>query len=93
MNYVKIVATLYENTGKVVGTDFTYTKVDVRLWAGGSDAAKCLRKTYVSIQRDGSVSEEVIASDMRANAFKESINPKSSSDPIILCWSRSGSYF
>ena len=29
MNYVKIVATFYDNTGKVVGTDFTYTNVDV----------------------------------------------------------------
>ena len=29
MNYVKIVATLYDNTGKVVGTDFTYPNVDV----------------------------------------------------------------
>jgi hypothetical protein len=29
MNYVKIVATLYDKTGKVVGTDFTYTDVDV----------------------------------------------------------------
>jgi hypothetical protein len=29
MNYVKIVATLYDDTGKVVGTDFTYTDVDV----------------------------------------------------------------
>ena len=65
----------------------------MRLWAGGLDAAKSLLKTYASIQSDESVSEEVIASDMRANAFKESINPKSSSDPIILCWSRSGSYF
>jgi hypothetical protein len=29
MNYVKIVSTFYDNTGKVVGTDFTYTNVDV----------------------------------------------------------------
>jgi hypothetical protein len=29
MNYVKIVSTFYDNTGKVVGTDFTYTYVDV----------------------------------------------------------------
>jgi hypothetical protein len=29
MNYVKIVSTLYDNAGKVVGTDFTYTSVDV----------------------------------------------------------------
>jgi hypothetical protein len=29
MKYVKIVATLYDDTGKVVGTDFTYTDVDV----------------------------------------------------------------
>src|ERR1051326_379163 len=25
MNYVKILSTLYDKTGKVVGTDFTYT--------------------------------------------------------------------
>ena len=29
MNYVKIVATLYDKTGKVVGTDFTYADVGV----------------------------------------------------------------
>jgi hypothetical protein len=29
MKYIKIVATLYDKTGKVVGTDFTYTDVDV----------------------------------------------------------------
>lgn len=29
MNYVKIVATFYDNTGKVVGTDFTYSNIDV----------------------------------------------------------------
>jgi hypothetical protein len=29
MNYVKIVSTLYDSTRKVVGTDFTYTNVDV----------------------------------------------------------------
>jgi len=29
MNYVKIVATLYDKTGKVVGTDFTYTDIEV----------------------------------------------------------------
>ena len=29
MNYVKVVATFYDNTRKVVGTDFTYTNVDV----------------------------------------------------------------
>jgi hypothetical protein len=56
--------------------------ITLRLWAGGLDAAKYLRKTYVSIQRDGSVGEEVITSDMRAKAFKEGIDPKSLSDPI-----------
>jgi hypothetical protein len=29
INYVKIVATLYDNAGKVVGTDFTYSNIDV----------------------------------------------------------------
>ena len=29
LNYVKIVATLYDKTGKVVGTDFTYTDIEV----------------------------------------------------------------
>jgi hypothetical protein len=29
MNYVKVVSTFYDNTGKVVGTDFAYTNVDV----------------------------------------------------------------
>jgi hypothetical protein len=29
MNYVKIVATLYDKGGKVVGTDFTYSDIDV----------------------------------------------------------------
>ncbi|HJT47414.1 MAG TPA: FxLYD domain-containing protein [Nitrososphaeraceae archaeon] len=29
MNYVKIVATLYDKTGKVVGTDFTFSDIDV----------------------------------------------------------------
>jgi hypothetical protein len=29
MNYVKIVSTFYDSTRKVVGTDFTYTDVDV----------------------------------------------------------------
>jgi hypothetical protein len=29
MNYVKIVSTFYDNTRKAVGTDFTYTNVDV----------------------------------------------------------------
>jgi len=29
MNYVKIISTFYDNTGKVVGTDFTYSNVDV----------------------------------------------------------------
>jgi|SRR5215212_6658538 len=28
-NYVKIVSTFYDNTGKVIGTDFTYSNVDV----------------------------------------------------------------
>jgi hypothetical protein len=46
------------------------------------DAAKSLRKTYASLQSDGSVNEEVITHDMRTKAFKESINPKASSDPI-----------
>jgi hypothetical protein len=29
MNYVKIVSTLYDKGGKVVGTDFTYSDIDV----------------------------------------------------------------
>jgi hypothetical protein len=29
MNYIKIVSTFYDNTRRVVGTDFTYTNVDV----------------------------------------------------------------
>jgi hypothetical protein len=29
MNYVKVVSIFYDNAGKVVGTDFTYTNVDV----------------------------------------------------------------
>jgi hypothetical protein len=29
MNYVKITSTFYDDTGKVVGTDFTYSNVDV----------------------------------------------------------------
>jgi hypothetical protein len=29
-DYVKIVATLYEKGGKVVGTDFTYSDIDVQ---------------------------------------------------------------
>jgi hypothetical protein len=29
MNYVKIVSTFYDSTRKVIGTDFTYTNVDV----------------------------------------------------------------
>lgn len=29
MNYVKVVSTFYDDAGKVVGTDFTYTNVDV----------------------------------------------------------------
>ena len=56
--------------------------ITLRLWAGSSDAAKSLRKTYASLQSDGSANEEVITPDMRTKAFKESINPKASSDPI-----------
>jgi hypothetical protein len=56
--------------------------ITLRLWAGSLDAAKSLRKTYASLQSDGSVNEEVITPDMRTKAFKESINPKASSDPI-----------
>jgi hypothetical protein len=29
MNYVKIVSTFYDNARRVIGTDFTYTNVDV----------------------------------------------------------------
>jgi hypothetical protein len=56
--------------------------ITLRLWAGGLDAAKSLRKTYVSVRSDGTVSEEAIISDMRTKAFKEAIDPKASSDPI-----------
>ena len=56
--------------------------ITLRLWAGGLDAAKTLRKTYVSVRNDGSVSEEAITSDMRTMAFKDSIDPKALSDPI-----------
>jgi hypothetical protein len=59
--------------------------ITLRLWAGGLDAAKSLRKTYVSRRSDGSISEEAITSDMRAKAFKENIDPKASSDPIYYC--------
>jgi hypothetical protein len=56
--------------------------ITLRLWAGGLDAAKSLRKTYVSVRSDGSVSEEAITPHMRAKAFKESIDRKALSDPI-----------
>ena len=56
--------------------------ITLRLWAGGLDAAKTMRKTYVSVRNDGSVSEEAITSDMRTMAFKDSIDPKALSDPI-----------
>ena len=56
--------------------------ITLRLWAGGLDAAKTMRKTYVSVRNDGSVSEEAITSDMRTKAFKENIDPKAFSDPI-----------
>jgi hypothetical protein len=56
--------------------------ITLRLWAGGFDAAKSLRKTYVSVRSDGSVSEEAITPHMRAKAFKESIDRKALSDPI-----------
>lgn len=49
---------------------------------GGLDTAKSLWKTYVNIRNDGSVSEEAITPEMRAKAFKESIDPKALSDPI-----------
>jgi hypothetical protein len=29
MNFVKIISTFYDNTGKVVGTDFTYSNIEV----------------------------------------------------------------
>jgi hypothetical protein len=56
--------------------------VTLRLWAGGLDAAKFLRKMYMSARSDLGVSEEANTYDMRGKAFKESIDPKTSSDPI-----------
>ena len=57
--------------------------ITLRLWAGGLDAAKTLRRTYVSVRNDdGGMSEETITSDMRTKSFKDSINPKALSDPI-----------
>ena len=56
--------------------------ITLRLWSGCFDAVKFLRKTYARSRGDWGVNEEAITSDMRAKAFKESINPKASSDPI-----------
>ena len=56
--------------------------ITLRLWAGCLDAATNLHDTYINRRNDGTVSEEIIPSEMRAKAFKESINPKTSSDPI-----------
>ena len=56
--------------------------ITLRLWAGCLDAAKYLRDKYMSRSNDGTVSEETITPEMRAKAFKESINPKASLDPI-----------
>jgi hypothetical protein len=56
--------------------------ITLRLWAGGLDAAKSLRKVYVSVRSYESVSEEAITPDMPTTAFRESIDPKALSDPV-----------
>jgi hypothetical protein len=56
--------------------------ITLRLWAGCLDAEKFLWKIYVNIRGDWGINEEAITSDMRAKAFKESIDPKALSDPI-----------
>ncbi|MFL6320256.1 MAG: hypothetical protein ACJ72Q_07265 [Nitrososphaeraceae archaeon] len=56
--------------------------ITLRLWAGCLDAAKYLQDKYVSRRNDGTVSEAIITPDMRAKAFKKTINPKASLDTI-----------
>lgn len=56
--------------------------ITLRLWAGCLDAAKYLRDKYVNIRSDGTTSEETITPEMRKKAFKETINPRASLDPI-----------
>ena len=69
MNYVKIVATLYDKTGKVVGTDFTYTNVDVLRPAEKSsfeiilnDAAQSQRVSSYKLYASGDKTEALPAS-------------------------------
>jgi hypothetical protein len=50
--------------------------ITLRLWAGCLDAAKNLRYKTAS--------EQIITPEIRATAFKESIDPKASSDPIYF---------
>ena len=69
MNYAKIVATFYDDTGKVVGTDFTYTNVDVLRPAEKSsfeitlnDAAQSQKVSSYKLSASGDKTEALPAS-------------------------------
>jgi hypothetical protein len=69
MNFVKITSTFYDDTGKVVGTDFTYTNVDVLRPAQKSsfeiiltDAAQSQKVSSYKLSASGDKTESLPAS-------------------------------
>jgi hypothetical protein len=56
--------------------------ITLRLWAGCWDAAKNLRDRYVSLHSDRTTSKEIITSEMRTKAFKETVDLEAALDPI-----------
>jgi hypothetical protein len=69
MNYVKIVSTFYDNTRRVVGTDFAYTNVDVLRPAGKS--------SFEIILNDAAQSQKVNSYKLSASAYKTEALPAS----------------
>jgi hypothetical protein len=69
MNYVKIVSTFYDNTRRVVGTDFTYTNVDVLRPAEKS--------SFEIILNDATQSQKVNSYKLSASADKTEALPAS----------------
>jgi hypothetical protein len=68
MNYVKIISTFYDNVRKVVGTDFTYTNVDVR---------PAEKSSFEIILNDAAQSQKVDSYKLSASGDKTQALPAS----------------
>ena len=67
MNYVKVVSTFYDNAGKVVGTDFTYTNVDV---LGSAE-----KSSFEIILNDAQQSQRVSSYKLSVSGDSKSLYP------------------